>query len=267
MSKKIFSVLLALIMVVSLLAACGQDTEPEVTEAPAATEAATEAPTEAPTEEPTAEATEPSEPTEAATEAPTVEVLNVDSVMTDMSTDVDLDAFIKLSGATFDLGVNTAYVSGTSSGSAVSLRLYDMRLIDAVLEENSSADRTLADATQYPFYAIKYRIDEDVELSDYDFTTTTDATNLTQSPDVVPYDNKPFIQDGQWHIHIFDIKEEFPNCYALSEQGDPFDCLAIPATTDSDMEYEIAWYGLFKSVDDINAWDENYTARFANDLK
>lgn len=61
--KKVFAIALTLLMVASLLAACGSSSAPETTAAPAVTEAATEAPaTEAPA-------------TEAATEAPALKTV------------------------------------------------------------------------------------------------------------------------------------------------------------------------------------------------
>ena len=65
--KKLFSIIVALVLVSALFAGCAGTTEENPTEAPAETEAATEAATEAPTEEPSEETTEAQSD---ATEAP-----------------------------------------------------------------------------------------------------------------------------------------------------------------------------------------------------
>jgi len=267
MLKKSLLIFVAIIMVLSCFVGCTtENNNPTPTEAPA-TDAPTAAPTDtlAPTEEPTATPV----PTEKPTEAPKIEILDVDAVITDMSTDVDISAFTKSSGVSFEKDVAYAYVGGADADDAfISLRPYDMRLIDAVLEDNPDADRTLADGVKYCYFAICYRVEADVVLNGRGFGNSTDGTNaVSNPPDTIAYDSKPYIQDGQWHVLVFNMKEEMPNAYALCQTGDPFDCVTIPVPNDPDSEYLIAWYGCFQSEEDINAWNANYAERFAKDLK
>lgn len=259
MKKKLILLAVCIMALVCCLTACsGEADKPAGTNEPVA--AATDAPTEAPkaTEEP--KPTEAPTPTEAPkpTEEPkpTVAPISVDCVISDYSNDLQVSDFVT-QGAVIEYNdPNFVTIYSTTAGDTwVSMRLYDER-----------STRIFADATVYKFYALKYKVSEGTTFCGLPWVNTTDDTNLITPPDKINFEDNPLIADGKWHVLVFDVDKYFPNTVKLSENGDPFDCLRIPGPTD-DGEIYVAYNGLFKTMEDLNAWDENFSARYglAND--
>lgn len=267
--KKFIAIVLSAVMMVSLFAGCsGNTNEPAATKEPETK--ATEAPTAAPTEAPTPAPTEEPKPTEEPTPTPVkVEKLDMDAIITDLSEDVPIDAFTK-SSSMFEYINGDAYATIVGgSGAYVSLRLYDVRFIDDGTGAVSSEpqDRTLADGTKYNFYALKYRLTEGAEWNGINHKICSWETNIISSPtDIIEYSTKPYEADGKWHIMIFDLAAEMPNVIACCQGDDAVDCFLVGTPADETAEFDLAWYGCFQSVEDIEKWDANYNEVHPKDM-
>ncbi len=289
--KKFLIFALCAILALACMFACGNETKdneptkaPEATEAPAATDAqpteapaATDAqPTEAPAATEDAQATEAPAATDAqasadpaeATEAPAkVEKMNVDGIVTDMSEEIPVDQFTVQNGAQFAYVDGYAFASilneGSNSDAYVSFRLWDPRYIEegTGIVADDATDRTLADPAAHPFYAIKYRVTgEEVTAKEYN-VGSWEGNVITAPSDVIAYEDHALTCDNEWHTVIIDLAAECPTLCSQCEGGaDALDCVIFSAPADGESTIDIAWYGAFKSVDEINAWDANYAA-------
>lgn len=273
--KKYFILTLCIVLAAVCMFACGKDKTDDSAKATDVPQAATEEPTEAPTEEPTEAPTEAptEEPTKdpSATEKPTK--MNVDGIVTDMSDEIPVSGFTMVSGANFDYVDGFYYTSITNESetedAAVSFRLWDPRYIDegTGIVADDADDRTLADPAVHPFYAIKYRVTGEATTQRSYSVGSWEGNVLTAPSDVIPYENHALICDNEWHTVIIDLAAECPTLCAQCVGGaDALDCVIFSAPADGDSTIDIAWYGAFKSVEEINAWDENFCALYGEEV-
>lgn len=248
--KKGFTLLLAAILTVCLLASCGGNTgggntgggaegsgtagTSQQTAAATATQPATSAPTAAP------------EPTPEKEALPTMPAKLVDALITDFAVE-DKSLVVPSGGAFVDQLPSQPYITISTAGDEIT-----PNAVVPFAEE--------LDGTKYPYIAIRYKLGlgESIGGGNQFFGVLGDCTPREESgwfchPDTV---------NGVWDLLIIDVAELLPAALQNKLYG-----LRIPGSDAEDGTLCIAYMGAFASLEDITTWDTKYTELYKDYLK
>ena len=241
--KKIFALILAAVMLVSL-AACSETGSSDPTEAPAVTAAPTDAPTEAPTEAAT-EAEPTAEPTpKVQLEVPTVEGL--DAIITEFITNDEITAILDDSGNETEIKNGEPFVTVYKDEGNSHFCVY-------IIDDGEESCFTPQD---YPYLAMLYRIS-------YGASHTPGNMLFPYAESGLTYDYSKKMEyvtnDGDWHliyVDVSDSQETIGDWYAVR----------IPIPTTQGSSFSLAYIGAFKTEDDVNAYYNAFVEMYADKL-